>query len=140
MQEGELDDSFGILVEGSVEVSMGGKRIAVIEAGEPIGETSFLLEGNTPRTATITTLTPIRYLEVSAAALALGSEECQENFRKGLIKALVSRYYAANEALAATGETARKPSRVDRLVLELEPMEIKPEEAAPSKSPAPPGK
>ena len=140
MQEGELDDSFGILVEGSVEVSMGGKRIAVIEAGEPIGETSFMLEGNTPRTATITTLTPIRYLEVSAAALALGSEECQENFRKGLIKALVGRYYAANQALAEKGEVARKPSRVDRLVLELEPMDIKPEEAAPSKSPAPPGK
>ena len=132
MQEGELDDSFGILVEGTVEVSMNGKRLAVINAGEPIGETSFLLASSTPRTASVTTLTPIRYLEVSAAALALGSEECQENFRTGLIKALVQRYYAANEALAAQGEPAHKPSRVDKLVLELEPMELPPE-AEPAK-------
>ena len=59
-KEDTLGREFFVLVEGSVEVTQGGKAIATRGAGDFVGEIALL----TPmrRTATVTTTTPVRCL------------------------------------------------------------------------------
>ena len=121
MREGDEQNSFGVIIEGEVEISVSGKRITSLGPGEVIGEMAYLNTLMPRRSATVTTITPITYLEVSNAALALSSEECLEHFRVALVSAVVRRLALANETLAAHGEPAREP--VKEFTLELEPLD-----------------
>ncbi len=123
MKEGEEDTTFGILVQGEVEVSLSGRRLGTIGAGECVGETAYLNSAVPQRSSTVVTLTPVTYLEVNPAALALASEECLEHFRQGLVAAVVRRLALANESLAIHAEEAMVATQVDKLELELEPLD-----------------
>lgn len=57
-REGSLGREFFVIVEGSAEVTRGGKRIATRGAGEFVGEIALLT--TTKRTATVTATTPLR--------------------------------------------------------------------------------
>ncbi len=57
-REGSLGREFFVLVEGSAEVTKGGKRLATRQAGEFFGEIALIT--TTKRTATVTATTPIR--------------------------------------------------------------------------------
>lgn len=57
-REGRLGREFLVIVEGSAEVTRGGKRIATRDAGEFVGEIALLT--TTKRTATVTATTPLR--------------------------------------------------------------------------------
>jgi len=57
-REGSLGREFFVLVDGSAEVTKGGKRIATRSAGEFVGEIALLT--TTKRTATVTAATPLR--------------------------------------------------------------------------------
>lgn len=66
--EGEAGDKFYLLAEGAVEASMQGSRgqklrIAVLGAGEIIGESALL--SDEPRSATVTVLGPSTFLTLS---------------------------------------------------------------------------
>ena len=106
MREGDEENSFGVIISGEVEVSVSGRRIARLGAGEVVGEMAHLDSGNPRRSATVTTLLPLIYLEVSNSALALSSEECLEHFRQSLVSKVVRRLALANATLATTGEPA----------------------------------
>ena len=58
-KEGEIGQEFFILVDGQVDVSRKGRRVATLSAGDFLGEIS-LLEPS-PRTATATAKTPLRF-------------------------------------------------------------------------------
>ena len=58
-REGDLGREFFVLVEGSVEVATKGRRVATLGAGDFVGEISLLEP--TPRTATVTAKTPLRF-------------------------------------------------------------------------------
>ncbi len=117
MREGDEENSFGVIISGEVEVSVSGRRIAQLGAGEVVGEMAHLDSGNPRRSATVTTLLPLTYLEVSNSALALSSEECLEHFRQVLVSKVVRRLALANAALAKTGEPATGAAQSDRLEL-----------------------
>jgi CRP/FNR family transcriptional regulator, cyclic AMP receptor protein len=62
-EEGTSGGEFFILLEGEAEVRRGGKPIATMKPGDFFGEIALLDNG--PRTATVTTKTPIRSLVLS---------------------------------------------------------------------------
>ncbi|HUY02313.1 MAG TPA: protein kinase [Rhodocyclaceae bacterium] len=121
MREGDEDNRFGVIIGGEVEVSVSGRRIARLGAGEVVGEMAYLDSGSPKRSATVTTLAPLTYLEVSNSALALSSEECLEHFRQALVAKVVRRLALANATLAKAGEPAAIAAHADRL--ELAPLD-----------------
>jgi CRP/FNR family transcriptional regulator, cyclic AMP receptor protein len=56
--EGEIGHEFFVIVDGKVEVTRSGKRVATRGGGEFVGEIALLEQ--TPRTATVTAKTPLR--------------------------------------------------------------------------------
>jgi CRP/FNR family transcriptional regulator, cyclic AMP receptor protein len=59
-KEGATGHEFFVIVDGSVEISRGGKRVATLGPGDFFGELAMI--GKVPRTATATTTVPSRVL------------------------------------------------------------------------------
>jgi CRP/FNR family transcriptional regulator, cyclic AMP receptor protein len=57
-KEGEIGHEFFVIVEGKVEITRNGKRVATRGGGEFVGEIALLEQ--TPRTATVTAKSPLR--------------------------------------------------------------------------------
>jgi hypothetical protein len=108
--EGEADRRFGILVEGTVEISREGRVLGRLGPGEVVGEMAHLYPGAARRHATVVTLEPCRFLEISGAALALASEELQERMQKALIAKVIDRLRAANQRLIQGAPAAMRGS------------------------------
>jgi CRP-like cAMP-binding protein len=56
--EGEIGHEFFVIIDGEIEISRNGKRVATRGGGEFVGEIALLEK--TPRTATVTAKTPLR--------------------------------------------------------------------------------
>ncbi len=103
IREGDSNRIFGVIVKGFVEVSVEGKALCRLGAGEVVGEMAYLHPSETKRSATVVTLEPTLFLEINSAALDLSSDELLERFRKTLIAKVLSRMRGANKALAKSG-------------------------------------
>jgi predicted Ser/Thr protein kinase len=106
IREGERNKMFGIVVSGSVEVSIAGKVLCRLGPGEPIGEAAYLHPTSDLRHSTVATLEPILFLEINASALALSSEELLERMRSALMHRLIDRMRQVNKLVAAKGDPA----------------------------------
>jgi len=106
VREGENNKMFGIIVSGSAEISIEGRVLCRLEAGEPVGEVAFLHPSNNLRCATAVTLEPMLFLEINAAALALSSEELLERVRNTLLARMIKRLREVNKIAAAQGRPA----------------------------------
>ena len=120
LHEGDEESGFGILIEGEVEVSVQDRVICRLGAGEVVGEMAYLNPDAPRRCASVVTLTPIVYLDVNSAALALATEECFQHFQKKLVATLIRRLAAADQCLASQGGKAHKPVALDKLEIQLE--------------------
>jgi len=109
VREGENNKMFGVVVSGSVEVSIEGRVLSRLGVGEPVGEVAFLHPGSNLRCATATTLEPTLFLEINAAALALSSEELLERVRNTLLARMIKRLREVNKIAAAQGRPAVEP-------------------------------
>jgi CRP-like cAMP-binding protein len=64
VKEGELGREFFVLVDGTVEVRKGAQQLAMLRAGDFFGE--IALVSNSPRMATVETVSRVRALVVSS--------------------------------------------------------------------------
>ncbi len=87
--EGEIDDSFFIILSGRAAVHKDGKKIALIGRGECFGEMSYL--SGQARTATVTADTDTVLMKISATLLDRASESMQLIFLKNFALTLVKR-------------------------------------------------
>jgi len=119
MREGEEDRRFGVIVEGEVEVSAGGKRICTLGRGEVVGEMAYLDVFEGKRTATVVSMTTLTYLDISAQAVALASEECLEHFKERMTSVVVKRLAQSNRRLGESAEPAQQISSLSQVTFEL---------------------
>jgi len=66
IQEGERGREFFVIVTGEVEVRRNGRKVATLGPGSFVGEMALLAK--TPRTATVTAITPLDVLVISDQA------------------------------------------------------------------------
>jgi CRP-like cAMP-binding protein len=89
IKEGERGREFLVLVEGTVEVSRKGRTLAPLGRADSIGEIALVLD--VPRTATVTTTSPVRALVLtnqSFRSLLEGSPQIQLKIIRSLAERL----------------------------------------------------
>jgi CRP/FNR family transcriptional regulator, cyclic AMP receptor protein len=86
--EGDTGREFFVLVEGTAEVTRGGRKIASIGPGDFFGEISLIAK--TPRNATIATTSPVRALVITDRAFR-GLLEHSPQIAVGVLVALAER-------------------------------------------------
>ncbi len=87
-KEGDRGREFFVLVEGEVDVARKGRRVATLGAGDFVGEISLLEP--TPRTATVTAKTPLRFFVLTPRDFKQMLEENPSVERK-ILRALARR-------------------------------------------------
>jgi serine/threonine-protein kinase len=89
VSEGEIDDSFYIILSGKAMVRKNDKKIATIGRGECFGEMAYL--SGDSRTATVTAETDCILLKISAMLLDKSSQDIQLIFLKRFAMTLLRR-------------------------------------------------
>jgi non-specific serine/threonine protein kinase len=122
MREGDADRRFGVIISGEVEVSLDGHLICTLGPGEIIGEMAYLDATRGRRTANVTCVAEMVYVEINPQALSLCSEELLERINNQLISVVTQRVVAANRKLAESAGPAQRST--DKIDLELVPIDL----------------
>ena len=91
VREGDADQRFAIVLDGRVELSIGGRKVADLGRGEVFGEQAWLDNLEHRHMLSAISLEPLTYLEINPAALALASDEVVERFRTQVSTVVVRR-------------------------------------------------
>jgi serine/threonine protein kinase len=110
MKDGEPGKSFGFILEGEVEVEKGDRALAKLTRGDIVGEVGFLHSEEGRRTASVTTLNQVTFLEINPAAFAFATEELVTEIRRIAVDALVNRMGEANRLARHFSPAAVHPS------------------------------
>jgi serine/threonine protein kinase len=102
--EGEIDDSFYIIVSGRVMVRKHGRPLAVLEKGDCFGEMAYL--GRTERTASIVALSDVMLMKINASLMDRASSPTQLRFYKVFVNTLIKRLTKTSELLSQTGNVS----------------------------------
>jgi serine/threonine protein kinase len=100
IREGDAGESFYLLVEGEVDVSLHGQSIASVRGGGCFGELLYFSDQIVQRTTTITSLTDVTVVEIKTIALKVAGSACQVSFQKAFMRVLIDRLTTANARLA----------------------------------------
>jgi serine/threonine protein kinase len=103
IREADQGDSFYLLIEGEVKVTLLGKQLNTIKPGGCFGEILYFSGSIGRRTTTIAAATPVTVIEVKADALRAATDTCQVGFNKAFMRVLVDRLTQANLRLAGRG-------------------------------------
>ena len=103
MQEGEGGTSLFFLGSGQAKVTKQGRLLNVLNAGECVGDMSYIKEGGIPRQATVETLEEVLLVEFEKAALDKVSVECRYQLSLALMHSLVDRLALGDERLVQAG-------------------------------------
>jgi serine/threonine protein kinase len=87
--EGEIDNSFYVVVTGEVDVRKGEHSLDVLQQGDCFGEMGFI--AGKERTATIIARTAVIAMKVRASLIERASLHCQLRFHKVFLNTLVER-------------------------------------------------
>jgi len=92
--EGDIDDSFYIIISGIAEVSKEGHILGELVSGDCFGEMGYLEK--TERTATIRARDKMQLIKINATLIDQVSIECQLRFSKVFLRTLVRRLSNTN--------------------------------------------
>lgn len=98
IMEGEVDKAFYVVIEGSVEISKGGRFIDVLTTGDCFGEMGFV--SGRRRTATVRARGRVTIMKVQAPLIERASLTCQLRFHKLFLHTLIERLSRATDRLA----------------------------------------
>lgn len=93
--EGEIDDSFYIIVSGEVNVTKGGKHLGRLKEGDCFGEMGYL--NKTMRTATVESDNGVAVMRVNSTLIEQASLHCQLRFHKVFLRTLIERLTRTSE-------------------------------------------
>ena len=102
IKEGDVGDSFFLLVTGTVRVTRGKRLLNVLGVGDCFGEMSYLAKRDGPRSATVTSATDCIVMKVRAQDLNIATTDCRRLFDRKFLETLVERLETANQQLAVT--------------------------------------
>ena len=102
IKEGDVGDSFFLLVTGTVRVTRGKRLLNVLGVGDCFGEMSYLAKRDGPRSATVTAATDCIVMKVRAQDLNIATTDCRRLFDRKFLETLVERLETANQQLAVT--------------------------------------
>jgi eukaryotic-like serine/threonine-protein kinase len=103
IREADQGDSFYLLIDGEVGVTLLGKPLNTIKPGGCFGEILYFSNRTARRTTTITATTKVTVMEIRADALRAATDACQVGFNKAFMRVLVDRLTQANLRLAGRG-------------------------------------
>jgi CRP-like cAMP-binding protein/Zn-dependent protease len=109
IRQGDAGDYFYVVANGQLEVSVDGRVVKRLKAGDFFGELALLFDA--PRAASVKALTPVRLFRVDREAfdrLVAGS------FRRDTIRPSVDEHYLA-ETNKPTKARSRRPTQAKRL-------------------------
>ena len=91
IREGERGREFIVIADGTVRVTRNGKEVSVLGAGDFIGEIALIAD--VPRTATVTSTSPVRLLVVTDRAFRSLLEQ-MPSIAKKVLQSLGERLHA----------------------------------------------
>jgi eukaryotic-like serine/threonine-protein kinase len=89
IDEGHYDQSFYVIVKGTVAVEKSASRISTLVSGDCFGEMAYLTK--TKRTASITANEDVVLMHITASAIERASVTCQLRFNKVFLQTLIER-------------------------------------------------
>ncbi len=120
MQEQNTDQRFGIVLEGSVELSIEGRKVMELGVGEIFGEQAWLNHVEHCHVMSVVSLSPLTYLEINPSALALASEEVLELFRQQVATVVTRRLTEMAKAFSRHSEPATRSEHTVSAGFELQ--------------------
>ena len=100
IHEGDPGESFYILIDGQVDVTLKGRPLTTIQPGGCFGEILYFTEATGRRPTTIRAAQGITVLEIKADALRAATDALQVAFNKAFMRVLIDRLSQANVKLA----------------------------------------
>jgi serine/threonine protein kinase len=100
IREGEAGESFFLLAEGEVDVSLSGKTLATLRPGGCFGEILYFSDEIHQRTTTIKARGDVMVIEIRAEAMRAATDGCQSAFNKASMRVLIDRLVQTNRRLA----------------------------------------
>ncbi len=98
IREGELDQSFYIILSGVVDIDKNGKSIHSLQQGDCFGEMGYL--ARTRRSATVVAKTDVSIMKINANTIDRASLDAQLRFLKVFVKVLIERLSDTTSALS----------------------------------------
>ena len=98
-REGHMGSEFFVIVDGDAEVTKDGKRLATLGAGDFFGE--IALVERTPRTATVTAKTPLRFFVLTSHGF-WSLLDASPGVERKVLRTLARRVYDTTEATRAS--------------------------------------
>lgn len=103
VREGEAGRSLFFLGSGRVKVTKQGRLLNLLEAGECVGEMSYVKEGEIDRQATVESTADVLLAEFEKEAIDKVSLKCRYQISLALMHSLVDRLVLADERLIQAG-------------------------------------
>ena len=97
LKEGDVGESFFIIVDGEARVSKGIDDVDTLGEGDCFGELIYFEEKRPQRVTTITASTALTVVEIRAQALQRATDALQKQFNKSFLRILVNRLSELND-------------------------------------------